>query len=85
MQYDERIMKAWPMKREVDVVVDGHFTGSTQDQYQVWYHTDKGLENMFVTYLGEPSARDWHLNRCIALAIQHAGDLSKQDDEQPPE
>ena len=57
----ENIIDARPMRIE--------FTddfGVDKIRYLVMYHTDLDLENMFVTYEGVPSARDWTLTRLIA-------------------
>jgi hypothetical protein len=60
----ENITEARPLRRE--------FTddfGVDKVQYSVMYYTDLDLENMFVTYEGEPSARDWNLTRLIASQL----------------
>jgi hypothetical protein len=63
----ENIIKAWPTKSQP---LDERLNPiSGKVRYEVWYRTDMGLENMFVTYTGEPSARDWNLTRLIASQL----------------
>ena len=60
----ENIVQARPVRHE--------FTddfGVDKVQYSVMYYTDLDLENMFVTYEGVQSARDWTLTRLIASQL----------------
>ena len=57
----ENITSARPVRREF---TDDY--GIDKVQYSVLYYTDFDMENMFVTYEGEPSARFWNLTRLIA-------------------
>ena len=57
----ENITSARPVKMEILPELD-----NGKVQYSVLYYTDFDMENMFVTYEGEPSARFWNLTRLIA-------------------
>ena len=56
---NEVVTKAWAVKH--DLVVP---------RYEVWYHTQKSngetMENFFIVYEGESSARYWNLAQHIA-------------------
>jgi len=54
----EIIVKAWASYHDPD--------SRGRVQYSVWYHTDVGRENMFITYEGRPSDRSWNLTKQIA-------------------
>ena len=54
----ETIVKAWASYHDPDI--------RGRVQYSVMYHTDVGLENMFITYEGRPSDRSWNLTKQIA-------------------
>ena len=61
----EIIVKAWASHHDIHNM-DGSPDSRGHVRYAVMYHTDVGLENMFITYEGRPSDRNWNLTKQIA-------------------
>jgi len=62
----EAVTKAWAVKHDLDDVISDRPVVA----YEVWYHTQKSngetMENFFIVYEGESSARYWNLAQHIA-------------------